>query len=51
MTYEEAREILGPELCAEIDARPAKPLSPEQIEILVGLLADEPDNAADSSAA
>lgn len=34
MTGEEAEAILGPELCAQLDARPVKPLSPEQIDFL-----------------
>jgi hypothetical protein len=39
---EEAEAILGPELVARIKARPVKPLTPAQIEILVRLLTQPP---------
>lgn len=38
MTEAEARAILGPEVYAEIQARPTKPLTPAQISLLAGLL-------------
>lgn len=34
MTADEAAAILGPELCARIDAEPVAPLSPEQIALI-----------------
>lgn len=51
MTLEEAEKILGPETCAALRARlgPPKPLSDEQIRLLVNLLGDAPrrdENAA-----
>lgn len=53
MTFEEAAAILGPDICADIDAnvRRAKPLTDAQITVLVGLLRKEPTVVADSDAA
>lgn len=52
MTVEEAEAILGPVASAEIHARAAtaKPLTPEQVTLLVGLLTVDLD-AAESDAA
>ena len=51
MTFDEAAEILGPEITAMVDARAADypPLTPEQIAYLAPLLAD-PDEAAHRAA-
>lgn len=49
MTPEEAREILGSDICAQIDAWRPPPLSDEQIAALLPLL-DPPGNSAHGAA-
>lgn len=53
MTFEEAEAILGPEVCAELDRRrgPRKPLTPEQISLLVGIFTsiENPASATDAA--
>lgn len=52
MTYAEATQLLGPEVCARIDARVAEapPLSPERVEYLADLFdIDELDRATDAA--
>jgi hypothetical protein len=50
MTYEEALAVLGPEAVAELRARlgKPKPLTREQIDLLVGILGD-PTPVADAA--
>jgi hypothetical protein len=52
MTWEEAAEVLGPELTAQADALAASwpPLTPEQIAAVAPLLVDH-DPAASTDAA
>lgn len=53
MTYDEALAILGPACVARIRARrdrePKKPLSEEQIALLVAQLGDLPDETVDAA--
>ena len=53
MTYEEAAQILGPELTAQVDAQAAQypPLTAEQIAHLAPLLAAADEEPAASDAA
>ena len=52
MTFEEATQILGPEVCARIDAQvaAAPPMSQEQLDYLVALWTADDPPAADSAA-
>lgn len=49
MTVDEARTLLGPAVVADIEARPTRPLTDEQIALLVPVLTADP-HPADAAA-
>ena len=49
MTVEEAEHILGPELAAHIRSQPCKPLTPEQLNLLVGIFTRATASATDAA--
>lgn len=49
MTVDEARTLLGPAVVADIEARPTRPLTDEQIALLVPVLTTDQRPDADAA--